>query len=128
MQRWKQSAIDSSESRRRSDSANSELKGASQENIEELQKRVAKAESLLRERDLENTALREQVRQFEARLSEYENKTKVVEEMWQSQMASLQVSFTCFFYSPCVFLKGKTVNMKNVTELLMKLVLDPKYK
>ncbi|KAJ0751281.1 hypothetical protein HanLR1_Chr05g0191731 [Helianthus annuus] len=96
MQRWKQSAIDSSESRRRSGSTNSELKGSSQENIEELQKRVAKAESLLRERDLENTALREQVRQFEARLSEYENKTKAVEEMWQSQMATLQVSFTYF--------------------------------
>ncbi|KAJ0570977.1 putative myosin ATPase [Helianthus annuus] len=94
MQRWKQAAIDSSESRRRSDSTNSELKGSSQENIEDLQKRVAKAESLLRERDLENTALREQVRQFEARLSEYENKTKAVEEMWQSQMATLQMSLS----------------------------------
>ncbi|KAI7728977.1 hypothetical protein M8C21_025424 [Ambrosia artemisiifolia] len=99
MQRWKESAIDSSRSRRRSYSKNSELKGSSQDNIqvlpqnvEELQKRVAKAESLLRERDLENTALREQVRQFEIRMSEYENKTKAVEEMWQSQMASLQVS------------------------------------
>ncbi|KAI3686257.1 hypothetical protein L1987_79931 [Smallanthus sonchifolius] len=99
MQRWKKSAIDSSKSRRRSHSKNSGFKGLSQENIqmlpqnvEELQKRVVKAESLLRERDLENTALREQVRQFETRMSEYETKMKAVEEMWQSQMASLQVS------------------------------------
>ncbi|KAK9080637.1 hypothetical protein SSX86_000395 [Deinandra increscens subsp. villosa] len=99
MQRWKKSGIDSSRTRRRSHSKSSGFKGLSQENIqmlpqniEELQKRVVKAESLLRERDLENTALREQVRQFETRLSEYETKMKVVEEMWQSQMASLQMS------------------------------------
>ncbi|KAD4385990.1 hypothetical protein E3N88_26159 [Mikania micrantha] len=100
MQRWKKLAIDSSKSRQRSHSKSSEFQGLSQQenaqilpqNVEELQKRVVKAESLLRERDLENTALREQVRQFETRMSEYEAKMKSVEEMWQSQMASLQMS------------------------------------
>ncbi|XP_076904460.1 myosin-2-like [Bidens hawaiensis] len=92
IQRWKKSAINNSRNKQKSQSKNSESKDSSQESVEELKKRVAKAESLLRERDLENTALREQVREFETRLSEYENKTKAVEEMWHSQMASLQMS------------------------------------
>lgn len=69
------------------------------QNIEELQRRVVKAETSLKERDHENTALREQVREFEKRWSEYESKMKVVEEMWQSQMASLQVSFIIHLYT-----------------------------
>ncbi|KAM0043817.1 putative myosin ATPase [Helianthus debilis subsp. tardiflorus] len=99
MQSWKKSGLDRSRSQRKSSRKHVELRDLLQENvhilpqnIEELQKRVVKAESLLSERELENTALREQIRQFEIRWSEYESKMKAVEEMWQSQMASLQTN------------------------------------
>ncbi|KAJ0765749.1 putative myosin ATPase [Helianthus annuus] len=99
MQSWKKSGLDRSRSQRKSSRKHVELRDLLQENvhvlpqnIEELQKRVVKAESLLSERELENTALREQIRQFEIRWSEYESKMKAVEEMWQSQMASLQMN------------------------------------
>ncbi|KAI3457512.1 hypothetical protein Pfo_014175 [Paulownia fortunei] len=60
--------------------------------VEELQKRVLMAEVTLGRKEKENAALREQVQQFEARWSEYESKMKSMEEMWQKQMASLQMS------------------------------------
>ncbi|PWA83025.1 IQ motif, EF-hand binding site, P-loop containing nucleoside triphosphate hydrolase [Artemisia annua] len=108
LQRWKKSSPGNFRSRPRSHplfgsfifgSKSSELKGLSQENIqsispdvEELQRRVTKAESSLSEREHENLALREQVRQFKERWLEYETKMKAVEETWQSQMATLQMS------------------------------------
>lgn len=55
--------------------------------------RVLKAEATLGEKEEENCALREQLQQFETRWSEYEAKMKSMEEMWQKQMSSLQVSF-----------------------------------
>lgn len=64
--------------------------------IEELQKRVSLAEETIEHKEKENLALREQVQQSEARWLEYESKMKSMEEMWQKQMASLQVSF--YFY------------------------------
>ncbi|KAJ4981808.1 hypothetical protein NE237_032645 [Protea cynaroides] len=60
--------------------------------IAELQKRVLKAEAALGQKEEENTALRQELRQFEARWSDYEAKMKYVEEMWQKQMISLQMS------------------------------------
>ncbi|KAL0443486.1 UNVERIFIED_CONTAM: Myosin-2 [Sesamum latifolium] len=60
--------------------------------VEELQKRVVMAEVALGRKERENAALREQVQQFEARWLEYESKMKSMEEMWQKQMASLQMS------------------------------------
>ena len=54
--------------------------------MEELQRRALKAEE-------ENAALREQVRQLEAQRAEHEVKMKLMEEMWQKQISSLQVSF-----------------------------------
>ncbi|KAK4398417.1 Myosin-2 [Sesamum angolense] len=60
--------------------------------VEELQKRVVMAEIALGRKERENAALREQVQQFEARWLEYESKMKSMEEMWQKQMASLQMS------------------------------------
>ncbi|XP_073127821.1 myosin-2 [Henckelia pumila] len=60
--------------------------------VEELQKRLLMAEATLGQRERENASLREQVQQFEARWSEYEIKMKSVEEMWQKQMISLQIS------------------------------------
>lgn len=61
--------------------------------LAELQKRVLKAEATIEQKDEENTALREQLKQTETKWSEYETKMKSMEEMWQKQMASLQVSF-----------------------------------
>ncbi|XP_073025671.1 myosin-2-like [Primulina eburnea] len=60
--------------------------------VEELQKRLLMAEATLGQRERENAALREQVQHFEAHWSEYEIKMKSVEEMWQKQMTSLQIS------------------------------------
>lgn len=62
-------------------------------NVTELQKRVLKSEATLSQKEEENAALREQLQQFEARWSEYDAKMKSMEDVWQKQMASLQVSF-----------------------------------
>ncbi|KAL3639882.1 hypothetical protein CASFOL_014850 [Castilleja foliolosa] len=58
----------------------------------ELQKRVLMAEATIEHKEKENAVLREQVQQFEARWPEYEAKMKSMEEMWQKQIASLQLS------------------------------------
>lgn len=100
LRRWKMSAIDTSKTRLKSYSKVSEAKGGtSQENlsnlpsnVEELQRLVMKTKESLSQKEHENMRLREQVRHFEARLSEHENKMKSVEETWQRQMASLQKS------------------------------------
>lgn len=63
--------------------------------LKELQQRVIKAEEVLEQKEEENAALREQLHQVETRWSEYEVKMKSMEETWQKQMASLQVSFLC---------------------------------
>ncbi|ESQ43042.1 hypothetical protein EUTSA_v10012475mg [Eutrema salsugineum] len=60
--------------------------------MSDLQKRVLKSEAALAQKEEENTALREQLRQFEERWSEYEMKMKSMEETWQKQMSSLQMS------------------------------------
>uniref|UniRef100_A0A1J3EUI7 Myosin-2 n=1 Tax=Noccaea caerulescens TaxID=107243 RepID=A0A1J3EUI7_NOCCA len=60
--------------------------------MSDLQKRVLKSEAALVQKEEENTALREQLRQFEERWSEYEVKMKSMEETWQKQMSSLQMS------------------------------------
>lgn len=60
--------------------------------LTELQKRVLEAEATIEKKEGENAAMREQVKQFESRRLEYEAKMKSMEDMWQKQMASLQVS------------------------------------
>lgn len=60
--------------------------------VEDLERRVAKAEETLEQKEKENAALKEQVNQFEARCVEYEVKMRSMEDMWQKQMTSLQVS------------------------------------
>ncbi|KGN59875.1 myosin-2 [Cucumis sativus] len=60
--------------------------------LTELQKRVVEAEATIEKKEGENAALREQVKQFESRRLEYEAKMKSMEDMWQKQMASLQMS------------------------------------
>lgn len=59
----------------------------------ELQRKVIKAEAILGQKEQENATLLEQLQQYEARWLEYEAKMKSMEDMWQKQMASLQVSF-----------------------------------
>ncbi|XP_055823148.1 myosin-2-like isoform X2 [Solanum dulcamara] len=58
--------------------------------VEDLERRVAKAEATLEQKEKENATLKEQVNQFEARCLEYEVKMRSMEEMWQKQMTSLQ--------------------------------------
>ena len=70
--------------------------------VEELQKRVSMAEATLGQKETENMGLREQVVQYEARWSEYEAKVKSMEEMWQKQITSLQVSLFIVFYHELV--------------------------
>nr|GMC51843.1 myosin-2-like isoform X1 [Ipomoea batatas] len=57
--------------------------------LEELEKRVIKAETTIGEKEKENAALKQQVKEFEMRLSEYEAKMNSM-EIWQKQMATLQ--------------------------------------
>lgn len=59
----------------------------------ETQRQSLDAEVALREKEEENAKLREQLQQYEMRWSEYDIKMKSMEEMWQKQMASLQVDF-----------------------------------
>ncbi|KAK1350220.1 Myosin-2 [Heracleum sosnowskyi] len=60
--------------------------------VEVLQKQVFKAEEGLRKKEQENTALMEKVKQYEAQWLVYEAKIKAMEEMWQKQTTSLQMS------------------------------------
>nr|GEW22493.1 myosin-1 [Tanacetum cinerariifolium] len=60
--------------------------------LAELQRRVYKAEFGLREKEEENDMLLLRIQQYETRWSEYENKMKSMEELWQKQMHSLQAS------------------------------------
>lgn len=69
--------------------------------MEVLQKRVLKAEAGLRKKEQENTALVERVKQYEARWLEYEAKIKSMEEMWQKQTPSLQVSLIALLWISC---------------------------
>jgi myosin V len=60
----------------------------------ELQRRILKAEATVREKDEENEMLHQRLQQYENRWSEYEQKMKSMEEMWQKQMRSLQSSLS----------------------------------
>lgn len=60
--------------------------------LSKLQHRVQEVEAALGRKEEENAALQEQLKQSEAKWSGYEAKMKSMEETWQKQMASLQVS------------------------------------
>jgi myosin V len=62
--------------------------------LAELQRRILKAEATVREKDEENEMLHQRLQQYENRWSEYEQKMKSMEEMWQKQMRSLQSSLS----------------------------------
>ncbi|KAI9093230.1 hypothetical protein K1719_027244 [Acacia pycnantha] len=87
--------------KQKSRSKMSEMKDLSKEQVQnlpstlaELRNRVVKAEATLKQKEEENTALREHLKQFETRWIEYEMKMKSMEQMWQKQMASLQKSLS----------------------------------
>ncbi|XP_027353787.1 myosin-2-like isoform X2 [Abrus precatorius] len=58
----------------------------------ELKKQFEKADSIVEQKEEENTELREQLKQSERKRIEYETKMKSMEDAWQKQMASLQMS------------------------------------
>ncbi|KAL6657794.1 hypothetical protein ACP70R_005574 [Stipagrostis hirtigluma subsp. patula] len=60
--------------------------------IRELQGRISKAESALRDKEEENVMLKQQLEQYEKKWSEYEAKMKSMEEAWKRQLSSLQLS------------------------------------
>ncbi|XP_021758722.1 myosin-2-like [Chenopodium quinoa] len=60
--------------------------------VEELQRRVARAEETLVQKEEENASLRTQLQQYEMKWSDYEAKMRSMEDMWQKQIASLQMS------------------------------------
>ncbi|KAF0930186.1 hypothetical protein E2562_030841 [Oryza meyeriana var. granulata] len=62
--------------------------------LAELQRRILKAEATVQEKDEENEMLHQRLQQNENRWSEYEQKMKAMEEMWQKQMRSLQSSLS----------------------------------
>lgn len=62
--------------------------------LAELQRRILKAEANLREKEDENDILHQRLHQYENRWTEYEQKMKSMEEVWQKQMRSLQTSLT----------------------------------
>ncbi|KAG0457499.1 hypothetical protein HPP92_022656 [Vanilla planifolia] len=62
--------------------------------LAELQRRILKAEATLREKEEENDVLHQRVQQYESRWSDYEQKMKSMEEVWQKQMRSLQLSLS----------------------------------
>ncbi|XP_073297162.1 myosin-2-like isoform X1 [Primulina huaijiensis] len=60
--------------------------------VEELRRQLLMAEVTLGQKENEIEVLRVQVQQFEARWSEYDGKMKSMEEMWQTQISSLQMN------------------------------------
>ncbi|CAJ1957021.1 unnamed protein product [Sphenostylis stenocarpa] len=60
--------------------------------LDELQRRVVKAEATIEQREEENAELKDQLKQFESRWIDYEKRMKSMEDVWQKQMASLQTS------------------------------------
>ncbi|XP_042504196.1 myosin-2-like isoform X2 [Macadamia integrifolia] len=95
----KMEKLDSTSAESKPDWKISEMKVLDNEQVQaqssvlvELQRRVLKAEEALGEKEEENVALRKELKQFEMRWSDYEAKMKSMEEMWQKQMTSLQMS------------------------------------
>ncbi|KAK9059944.1 hypothetical protein SSX86_020648 [Deinandra increscens subsp. villosa] len=62
--------------------------------LADLQRRVLKSEIGLREKEEEKDMLLQRIQQYDNRWSEYEEKMKSLEELWQKQMNSLQSSLS----------------------------------
>ncbi|MCO5563090.1 hypothetical protein L7F22_016726 [Adiantum nelumboides] len=84
------------------DACNSDKKGEEAVVTEEetealsphLQRRLMSAEKALEEKEVENFLLREKLKEYEARWSEYVAEILSLEEMWHTQMTSLQIGLT----------------------------------
>lgn len=63
-------------------------------NVIELQRRVLKTEAAVQYKTDENAGLRLQVEQYEKKWQQSEAKMKSLEQMWQDQLTSIQVSCT----------------------------------
>lgn len=85
-----------------------------------LQKRVLKAEARLRKKEQENTALVEKVKQYKARWLEYEAKIKSMEEMWQKQTTSLQVSLIALLWITFMKVQMNKWHAKHVNTFMQK--------
>ncbi|KAK1324626.1 hypothetical protein QJS10_CPA01g01142 [Acorus calamus] len=72
--------------------ADFEQERAHQSVLEELERRVFKAETALKQKEEENATLKLQLQQYDVKWLEYEAKMTSMEEMWQQQMTSLQMS------------------------------------
>lgn len=62
--------------------------------LAELQRKLLQIETTLREKEEENEMLHQRLQQYESRWSDYEEKMKSLEEVWQKQMWSLQSSLS----------------------------------
>ncbi|KAJ6833438.1 myosin-2-like [Iris pallida] len=60
--------------------------------LEEFQRRVVEVEAAVRQKEEENLSLKQMLQQYKSRWSEYEVKMKSMEEKWQNQLTSLQMS------------------------------------
>lgn len=60
--------------------------------LSELHMRIMNAEAALRQKEEENATLQKQLQQYDRRWLEYEAKMKSMEETWQKQFTSLQMS------------------------------------
>ncbi|KAK1279441.1 hypothetical protein QJS04_geneDACA003163 [Acorus gramineus] len=69
-----------------------EQERAHQSALEELERRVFKAETALKQKEEENAILKLQLQQYDVKWLDYEAKMTSMEEMWQQQMTSLQMS------------------------------------
>ena len=58
----------------------------------DFRRRLLKAEATLTRKEEENMELQQQLQECEVRWSEYERQMKSMEEMWQKQIACLQVN------------------------------------
>lgn len=79
--------------------------------LTELQRRVLKAESTVTQKEEENASLKEQLLQLESKWSENEAKMKLIEEMWQKQVGSLQVSSNACIYKVKVLILKSSYNV-----------------
>ncbi|ONK60846.1 uncharacterized protein A4U43_C08F23330 [Asparagus officinalis] len=59
---------------------------------EDLQRRVLKAEAALKIKEEENLTLKQELQLYETKWSDYKAKIKSMEELWQKQVTSLQMS------------------------------------
>ncbi|KAI5058537.1 hypothetical protein GOP47_0026707 [Adiantum capillus-veneris] len=59
-----------------------------------LQRRLISLEKALEEKEAENISLQQRLKEYEARWSDYEAEILLLEEMWRTQMTSLQIGLT----------------------------------